>query len=423
MAARSPVRRTLIIIGSVGALLCLLPYGWIRWARSVGERACRAELELARKEGIPTTPAEFAALIPRAEPHENAALHYKKLEGLKVDIRKTRELFFALTRSPSDHLIEQAQDYLSSFSGAMSHLEAGTTLPKCWFDRDWSRKRGVSNTDDLLEAMVTTPTRADQVAAEILPLRGTVRMLRGDAEGAIDDAEKMFKMASHYRQEPSILGQSVGWRLEYRALETLTSWCYARRGDPVYQAAIDRNIDRLKPYDPWASGLQDLSNLTYVLDRCWTSEGRAELGIEKLSLRETISLSFAPPDTKTRIVRAFRELMVASKLPHPDRWRPMRLAGQRAYEASRPLEGTFKLIPVDPVDNLEQVHVQDLLSRVCFRAVARALQYRAIPRTLKTDDLISPMTGRPVEYSFDGAVIRVSGGQRHPHRFVVKVES
>lgn len=114
MAAQSTVRRTLILVGSVATLICLLPYGWIKWNRVSAARQYQEQLVLARKAGVPTTPEEFAALMPRVAPEENAALHYEKLDGGSFEIAQCTNLQFKLIREPSDELIEQALRFLDS---------------------------------------------------------------------------------------------------------------------------------------------------------------------------------------------------------------------------------------------------------------------------------------------------------------------
>lgn len=163
-----------------------------------------------------------------------------------------------------------------------------------------------------------------------------------------------------------------------------------------------------------------MSDAVYVLDRCWTRKGRAKFGVQEPTLRQKLTLALAPPDTKTKVVEGLREMMLATKLPHPARWAPMNAASQKVFEASRPFSDVWDLIFDNYGETEEWVYNQRQVCQVCYRAVARALEHRDIPARLNTDDLISPITGKPVTYSFDGSVILVSGGQRQPHRFVVK---
>lgn len=403
MVARSTVRRNLIIVGSVAALLCLLPYGWIQWARNVGEREYRAELELARKEGIPTTPDEFAALIPRAEPDENAALHYAKLEGVSFDISRCTTLQFHLVRKPTKEWLDLTKKFLDSQQTAFEHLDAATSLDKCWFEADAAT------------AGLTKSARAPwaSYAAPLLMLRGTSKMLKGDAAGAIGDADRIAKMADHFGQVPTPWRQGIRNNLESKALEALADWCFARRGDKRYVDAFRQRIDRFEQdavKRPVAKAW--VVNGAYILDRVWTGGGRKELGLKETTIQQNISLALSPADTSANIMRGLRELTRAAVLPEPKRSAEMVAARKRVKDAARPLDGFVNFMPPELDDSGELF--ADV--RNFYRVLARAFEHQEIPRSLDVSDLAGP--GRALDYSFDGVDIKV--GSR---RFVVQGES
>lgn len=401
MATRSPVRRTLILVGSVATLICLLPYGWIKWNRVSAARQYQEQLALARKEGVPTTPEEFAALMPRVAPEENAAFHYEKLDGGSFEIAQCTNLQFKLIREPSDELIEQALRFLDSHRTTLEHLDAATALEKCRFERDW-------NVGLIRSAGGSTAYHA----APLLKLRGTCRMLKGDTRGAIADADRIGRMAAHFGSEPSPRGQHIRENLECDRLEVLADWCYAHRGDATYLKALEERIDDYSltadSGSVWASWVSDGA---YVLDRIWTPEGRRELGIKATTFRQNLTLALAPIDTNARIIEGLRELTHAAKQPRPDRWTQMKSARQKVWEASKPLEGLIQVLPEDLQASSELFESV----RLFYRTLARTFEHREIPTTLDTAGLIDPSTGKPMSYSYDGYTINIGVRQ-----FVVK---
>ncbi len=406
MAESSRPRRTPLLIGVVLVSSCLLPYGWISWARAAAERAYQEQLALARKEGIPTTTEEFAALMPPVAPEENAALHYKKLEGLSFDFTTSNNLQFKLVREPSPELLEQANKFLATHQQTLEHLDAATSLAKCRFDRDWSKVGFVRSQGG----------SAAHSSSHLLKLRGTYRMLKGDAQGAIADADRIGQMADHFGQEPSPSAQHIRDNLEDDVLEALADWSYARRGDPIFLDALNERIDRYsqnaKKSPVWASWLVDGA---YILDRIWTASGRTELNIKSTTFGQQVRLALAPVDTKARIMEGLRELTTAAKLAQPDRSLKMKAARQRVREAAKPLDGLVYVLPLETSQDLFESR------RLYFRALARAFKHRDIPATLDTSDLIHPSTGRPITYSFDGLVISVESTSLE--QFVVKQAS
>lgn len=404
MAARTSLRRTLIGVGTVLAVLCLLPLGWIQWMRAQGERQYQEQLALARKDGIPTTPEEFDALIPRAEPHENAALHYRKLDGANFELSICESLQFKLIREPTNEVRQQAEKYLETHGQTLAHLDAATDLPKCWFERD-PRKAGLSRTG--------SPSHAYS-AAPILALRGTLKMLDGDPEAAIADADRIAKMGLHFGQEPTPAAESIRSNMESKTLRAIADWCFARRGDATYLRALNERIGRFqKSMDERPIPAVWVVNGAYALERVWTSAGRKELGLKDTTLSQNIRLALAPSATKANIMAGLREVTRVSALRQEDRTAAMSSARLNLSLAAIPLAGIVDFLAPELGDSRE-------LFReiwVFYRALGRAFAQTEIPKQLDTSDLISPATGKPVDYSFDGYRIKI--GMRD---FVVKYE-
>jgi hypothetical protein len=125
-------------MGAVGVFIVLLLV-WAHLSASADKADLDHELDVARKEGLPTTWREYAALIKSAKPEENAAPFYRKLIRLSKDKANLSKLDSDLLLRPSAEHVALATSELAAQSEAIAAIDQAARLPRCWFNRDWSK--------------------------------------------------------------------------------------------------------------------------------------------------------------------------------------------------------------------------------------------------------------------------------------------
>lgn len=370
------------------------------------ERALQEQIRLARAEGLPTNWREYAATIKTAAPAENAASLYRQLRGkfAKGDpVQLNAELLF----QPGGKSRPAAGAFLEKNKEALDLVDKATGLPRCWFDRDWSQA----------SAVLLPEYGYMKGAARIVSVRASFKACQGDPNSALGDVERLFAMARHVREEPSIISHVTGMAIYSMGLRDLAYWTFLFRDEPRYRLALGRAIDDMPRPDLKAETSDNLFMVLDLVDSSLTPAGRRHLGVREDDVPAFAKLvpRFAnQARARAAVVEAERDYRLAMGYKTAQR-------KTRADSAREKLDSALQSFPVaaslyealfgteDPAVVRMQMFES---SRLEWIAVWRALKNPSIPRSIKTSDLLSPFDGKPLTYSFDGKqiVVTVSGG-------------
>lgn len=397
---RRHLRYALIAIALVAVAVSGL--GW--WRRVIPDRELDKELRLARAEGIPTSAAEFAATIPRAENHENAAPYYRKLLGLRrvgLDVGLADIADAVFGASPGS--VARARAALSRNRQKLELVDQAILLPKCWFDRDW--REG---------AAVVMPEFAEiKKAARLFALRGALSARQGHVDQALAQVRAMEVLSGHCRQETTAISALVGDSIHEIALQTLALWSMAYR-EERYVQAIEGLITRMPKADIKSDNRAGLHEILSMIELCSTKEGRASLGLaeEDIGAAEKIfQILIDRRKAKVDIVRQHRRIWKALDLPRKQRAAAIEeidIALSRSLLAFPTAADVYASLSAGVPVTDRQVHLDRW--KVQYQAVLRALRPKHIPSKIKTADLIDPEDGSELKYSFDGKQIRITLG-------------
>lgn len=391
--------------------------GWkLRQSRSSGN--FENELRLARAEGLPTHPAEFAAQIRPATPDENAAPIYRALSSQLRYSPELGELLDRVTFSKDEEGLAAARRLLSEKAGALEAIDRAVQKPRCFFDRDWSKG-----------AAVLFPEFAPmKAAARLLLLRGSVAIRERRIDDGLAEIPRCRRLASHASDEPHAISRLVGEAIERMANRALAGWSFANRDVAQFANELERGTKEMPRPDLKAEFSGELCNVLSLIDLSQTEEGRKELGVKPEDLTPLDNLFprlLDQNEARVKIVRAMRDHWAALDLPKSERIAKCQAADQELFRAllAFPVAGRIYTMlsaggdepPPDRMDLWEK-------SQLVETALYRALKGPEIVKMIRTDDLRSPFDGKPLTYAFDGRqiVITVSGGRTfddEPFRF------
>jgi len=396
---------------AAGLLVMATPALLIFGRNLSAKRELARQMELARKAGIPTTAAEFAAHVPTAEPAENAAPFYRKLKGVTRLPQDIDWLTAHVAYRPTPALLKDAQAVLDARRAALDAVEQAVKLPKCWFDRDWK-----------LGGAVLMPEYADmKAAARLLVLRGTLAAQRGDSATALADIDRILKMAEHQRNEPSAIATFVAEGLDDIAIKALASWGDTHRDQPVYREKILGIVEQMRKPDVRRENLGELYNVLSIIDLCATEEGRLALGLKEDDISQAdrfAPLLVSPVGARAKVVEAMRLRWDALAMPSGTRRAKLDKAQQDlsgamlAYGTAGRIYGMLGGGYETELLNNREIDWE--ARRVLYRGLARYLEAPLRLRTMPTSDLLSPFDQVPMSTSFDGEkmVFSVSGSSR-----------
>lgn len=383
------------------------------------EREFQAALDAARKEGLVITAAEFTATIPTAKPEENAAEFYRAIAWRfhKDDLAKPVR---ALLDAPTASAQAEAEALLSKHAEALQLIEQALSRPKCWFDRDWSLGPATSMPE---LAMMKS-------SGQLLRVRRALALSRGQHSDAIADAERVVKIASHVQQETPGLATLTAVAIHTSSLELLAHGAHRHRDVPGYRQALAKHIEAM----PKRNLKQELRGILFyaltVIELCNTQSG-----LDKLELTdedfpkglELMKLLIPPHRGRMMFVQAARDYYAALDLPEDQQTIKIDEAlsefwqGMLAFPKAAHVLEMFSEGPLD--SEMIQRSEHNLNARhTLYRALARALEPREPPTSIKTDDLLSPR-GTPVKYRLQKGqmIVEVEGPAAGDDPLVLKV--
>jgi len=354
--------------------------------------ALQDQLRLARSEGIPTTWQEFAATIRPAKLSENAAPFYRRLKEGSFNTTDFAKLEHEVAFNPSSEHLSSARAFLAQKKDDLDLVDQATKLPRCWFDRDWSK------------------------GAAVL---GSVAAAEGHPEEALRNIQQVLAISLHAGDEETAMAFYTSRSVFAIGFHHLALWALIHRDVPAYHKAMEEALRNWPKYDLLITHRDDLLNVRTLVALSTTEKGRAELGVkpDEVSKLETpVSLLANRSKANIQIVKAEREIWAAYKEPAATRLSKMHpaqhdlMVGLAAY----PTGAQFYYALTQEDDGTYLVDQSAEAQRLCNVALARALKQVKIPKTMNLDGLRSPIDGKPLDYSFDGRQITISARQGRP---------
>ncbi|HWD40042.1 MAG TPA: hypothetical protein VG944_14430 [Fimbriimonas sp.] len=387
-----------------GILLAILAIGLVR--RKAGadrdQKEFLAQLELARKEGLPTTWQEFAATIPTASPNENAAPYYRQLSAMTktgvIPKSLDDEILFDRT---SDH-VREAKALLAKEKPVLRLIDDATARPRCWFNRDWSQG-GI---------VVMPELTYMKLAAKLLAIRGSLAAEESRPDQALNDAKKIFTVAHQAGDEGTLMSELLNESIYQIGLRTVAAWAFTHPDVAAYREAFDKALGEAPKPNLKSEHRGDLYEILWVVDRSLTPEGRKDLGIKEEDRQRPsgfVSLLLSQPKSKVEIVRQMRERWKAFDLPRAQRDKRLEETQQKVILALLAFPDAAHLYDDLGFGDDEPTNRENAMMarRQTYLALNRALQERTIPKSIVTRDLLSPFDGKPLSYAFDGKQIRI----------------
>lgn len=199
------------------------------------------ELAAARREGIPTSAAEFEASLPRVKPEDNAAPIYAKLADFgrmpQLDVVKSHSTLLAAS-NPAE--VAKARKLIAARSSAIKLIEEAATYPALRVDRNW--EEGF--------ALLMPENHIVRGASRLLLLRAT--MAASDRpDDAIQDIKRALRLADQIRIDGTDMGSLTARSSEYQVIRSLASWAvrYPQHRQ-IYVRELETSIGQITPYEP-----------------------------------------------------------------------------------------------------------------------------------------------------------------------------
>ncbi len=361
------------------------------------------QTDLARKEGLPTTHAEFVAMLPKLDSVNNAAELYRQLPNYhKLGRQPDVEIESCVTGLLTPAKLAKAKSLVSAESKSLTLLEQASSRPHCQFDAELRK--------DIADV---APVAANiRFWANVALSRGSYDSASKKPNEAIKDARLTFRIAEHLGEAP--FWPAVRWRLvlEEEVLRHLAMWALNHPEEPAYREEISRFIRDSKPIDLQKAWRYGAVMTLDVLELCQTQSGRAYLGLKRddVEMNERLFQRFKSTfRAKTRILELLRDHQKAA-------------AGQPAnliQEDSRITKEMGRAL--EPFRSADRV-INSLLSirqtdatfiygpqmrNTAFQAFLRATNSGRVAKTIRTDDLFSPVSRKPVAYKWDGRTMEI----------------
>ncbi len=391
----------------VGSIALLILVGGTKYRSYLHEGELDEQLRLAWEEGIPTNADQFASLIRKGDPSQNAGPYYTKLVGkLPWPSWPWLELE-ELMATPNSRTIANAKAQLQARAADFALVEAAVKLPDCWIDVDWKQAA----------ALVISEGAVIRSLGGCLALRAAVAATEGKSKAAIQDIERIFKLAEHARVLPQFWGQNASEAIYRMGLSQLAHWSYS---NPEFLPALTKAVSHYPAFNFKRERAGALFYELSAAELSMTPEGRRLLGANPGDFRledYVYPVVLSQTGAKIAMIRAERKLWATRHLPWSQREAVLRDVEELVERASLAFPILGHQLEVLGDDGYPESRPENWESRrLQYLALTRALAAGKPSKAIKTSDLLSPFDGEPLTYAFDGKqiVIGVSRVPRTP---------
>ncbi len=399
-----------ILSGCFGVVAFLVVIAGI--AKYVGDRreaafnetALNKELSLARAEGLPTTWQEYAATIKPAKPDENAAGLYRQFGKLKVKLTdETTKLDATLMLRPSQTVRESVRKVLDQNKPALDLADQAARLPRCWFNRDWTKGFAV-----------LFPELAQMKAASKLELmRADLAASEGRPEDAIRDLNRARQIGQHASEEGNMIDVLVDVGIWGNCIHHLAIWQIQNPRVAAYRRLSAELIKAFPKVDMKVMNRDKLLMMKDLIESSQTKKGLEELGVKPENtskLEPYAKLLINQPRAKVQVIKAARKSWESYSLSGSERTTQNESANEELLQgmAAFPTAASVYEALVQDDGKADVLDLALEAQRRCYVALLRAISLEKVPKELRTDDLLSPIDQKPIDYKFDGKQIVIS---------------
>ena len=384
------------------------------------EAELKNQLSLARKEGIPTTIKEFEATLTKLKPEENAAKYYMELDQIQRKRRqaliKTQSVEYSVLWSSDKAVIEKAKAVLADHSETLAVIDKATALPGCSFPRKW---------DDGL--YILTPELWHlRNFSRLLVIRAGVHAQEGRHDQAVSDIKKIQIIGQHLLQDGIMTEASVAQAIEAIGKASAQELCFRFRNEKGYVELLknwESSESRIPAYLSLRAYRFNLVEFLISMDQIQKDGNSSSLPLtpeDQSSLGGAFTSLISQAKAKTNIVQGFRyqwtilKKIAVDDVPAKELDSNWKVASHTIYQGLIRFPDLAKVYDALSSDDSISQRIKQFRGRqIVNRALLRALEQKVIPTEIKTEDLISPFTGKPLIYAFDGSRITIDIGEKN----------
>lgn len=396
-------RKVVLVSALILALILGLPLVYVVAKNRMAEAEFSHQADMARKEGLPTTHAEFVGMLPKLDSADNAAELYRQLPNYhKLGSHPDVEIEACVSGLPTPSNLAKAKALVAAETKALNLLEQASNRWHCQSDIEF--REDIAHVTPVAANIRSWSSvslaRGSYYAASKLPIE------------AIKDARLAFRIAEHLGEAP--YWPAVRWRivLEEEVLRHLAMWALNHPEEPAYREEISRFIRDYKPIDLQKAWRYGAVMSLDVLKLCQTESGRAYLGLKRddVEMNERLFQRFKSTiRAKTRILELLRDHQkAAAGQPASLMQEDSRITKEmgRALEPFRSADRVINsLLSIRQTDATFIYGPQ--MRNTAFRAFLRATESGRVAKTIRTDDLLSPVSRKPVIYKWDGRTFEI----------------
>ena len=392
------------------ALTVSLMGGATGFAQSAAENeeALALQLNLARKDGIPTTGAELKVLVPHPTPEDNAAPIYAQLSALRPSPRVGDELWRG-TFDPTERATNLVESKLDQYKNYLRLLDAANDRPAFWEDREWDH---IGTTFGIAPGILRN-------AADLLLLRGTLATRMGRPEDAVKDFRRALKVADHVDWIPLEYNVLAASSMRSRSLRSLANWAFVHPKDLTYRNELASQMDPASKLDFQRMHLTALVSIFSTINDTQTAEGVENAGLDPKLFKsyqafdEVFQIAQSDSLSRLKIATGARRLYRSSAMPLDqvtiDHAKSELLTGLLSHRAALVL--TSFLYEDENWETTRNNSLQDRITE--YRIFLSALKSGSIPRTFGAQTYKSLAVGKPYVYKYDGKQMSILAGPKN----------
>lgn len=373
----------------------------VNWSN---QRALCQEEALARKAGLVIGYDEWVSSLPKVPESENAGRFYE--QAITINWGDLCSILGNLDplAIPQDQLAT-IRKKLDENGGALKLGEQAAKLPLCRVKADTEfMVPGITKTHGVMRDLAT-----------LFLIRATINASEHPREAA-NDIRRSRQVFRHLHQSPRFHAAFLTHWPEALVREKAAAICAAFPTQKLYQAELRRIVEAPGP-DLEVLNRGELVKLLLLLDRESLDPSRAFYGLkvaDKIPWEAYRDSAFQPKTLgKALIIRGFRLEQQALTL-HGSAQAKMRDEGMswivKGLASYPELHSESRNLEADRWRWVRDQAIRRETHRVAFLALLRALESGKPAKSIKTDDLLDPDTGRPVNYSIDNRRILIEAG-------------
>ncbi len=367
------------------------------------------EEALARKAGMPLTPAELQAPLP--PPALNAALDYSKLRMIlklkPIPEAADNAISDIGTRNETAVDDKIASRLLASRPNLLAFIVKATKKPTCVFNRNWS-----------LGSNLRFPEyRTMRAASRLISAQSVLLADKGRYRRAIALQACGFKLARQAASDPDMIAYLVGIAIDGSSLQGMQRILQTAGPNSRVDGEIVKVLEDNRPHFSLHHALKG-EIVMGVVDIGMSASGKYRLNDKSTSKSDNYNRTGMPKNVMAKAglaiyLREMRPIYQASTLPYPQRRAILTQLTNHLSDKMDNARKTFDvawIIPAMllPVFNPTNSELEMFAEYSVLLASSSVLSYRAqhggFPKQLTQAgvSLTDPFNGKPLQYRLQG---------------------